>query len=178
MKIESKEIKLIPINQIIPNERNPNKHSPDQIDRLCKIIQYSGFRSPLVISNLSGKLIVGHGRLESAKKLNMVEVPVIYQDFKDADAEYQHMIADNAISEWSDIDFSMVNSEIPSFDPEFDLDMLGIRDFTLDPSEKEMKGSFYISIRLADKDERDRLFDELTQKGFQCRTVNRKTGTT
>lgn len=128
MEIKSKEIRMVDIDSVIPNPKNPNKHDSKQIERLCKLIKNTGFRNPLVVSNQSGFLIVGHGRLESAKNLGMKEVPVIFQDFKNEADEYAYMTAENAIGSWSELDLDLINSEIVNFE-DLDLDLLGIEDF-------------------------------------------------
>ena len=46
------------------------------------------------------------------------------------------MVADNAIAEWAHLDMSMINVEMGQLGPDFEIDLLGIQDFTLDPSEK------------------------------------------
>lgn len=125
-------IEWVEIEKIKPNPKNPNKHSPEQIERLTKIIKYQGWRHPIIVSNRSGMVVVGHGRLEAAKRLNLLTVPVHYQDFVDEDQERAFLVSDNAIALWAELDLSMVNSDIGEFDPSFDIDLLGIRDFTLD----------------------------------------------
>lgn len=132
MDIKSKEIKIVPIDSIKPNPKNRNKHGEDQINMLVEIIKYQGFRSPLVVSNRSGMLVHGHGRLLAAHKLGLQSVPVIYQDFDDEAQEYASMVSDNAISLWSVLDFAGINFDLPELGPDFDLNMLGIKDFTMD----------------------------------------------
>ena len=145
MKIESKDIKMVGVDEIKPHPKNSNRHGDDQIQRLSKIIEYSGFRQPLVVSNQSGYLISGHGRLSAAQKLGMKKVPVIYEDFEDETMEYQHLTADNAIASWADLDFKKINEDFLDFGPELDLELLGIRDFDMDaggeqkPPEKKEK---------------------------------------
>lgn len=141
MKIESREIKLIPIDEIRPREDNPNRHPEEQLQRLEKIIKYQGFRSPLIVSNQSGFLVSGHGRLDVAKRLGFKELPVIFQDFENEDAEYAHVVAENSIASWSELDLSLINLEIPNLGPDFDIEMLGLKDFKIDPVEKLEPGS-------------------------------------
>jgi len=136
MDIKSKEIKIVPIGEIKPNPNNRNKHGQDQVDRLVEILKYQGFRSPLVISNRSGILVHGHGRLLAAQKLGLQNVPVIYQDFDDEAQEYASMVSDNAIASWSILDLAGINFDLPELGPDFDLNMLGIKDFVLEPADK------------------------------------------
>jgi DNA modification methylase len=134
--IRANEIKHIPINELRPHPKNPNKHGKDQIDRLADIIRYQGFRRPVTVSNLSGYVTVGHGRIEAAKKLGMEFVPVTFQDYDDDTQEYADIVADNAIDDWAELDFAMVNAEVPELGPDFDIDLLGIRDFEIEPADK------------------------------------------
>lgn len=131
-----KEIKWVPINEIKPNKKNRNSHSEEQIKRLADIITYQGFRTPLIVSNRTGLLVAGHGRLLAAKQLSLKSVPVSYQDFDSEEQEYAAGISDNAIASWSELDLSGINQDIPELGPDFNLEMLGIKDFVLEPADK------------------------------------------
>ena len=124
---------LVSVKQLTPHPKNRNQHSQEQINRLADIIQYQGWRHPIIVSNLSGKIVAGHGRLAAAKKLKLDSVPVDYQDFPDEDAEYAFLTSDNAIALWAELDLAGINTDLGDLGPDFDLNMLGIKDFTLDP---------------------------------------------
>ena len=134
-KIESKDIQLVDTSKLVLNPKNNNKHPPEQIERLAKLIKHHGFRNPIVISNRTGFVVAGHGRIEAARKLGVNQIPVMYQDFESEAQEYAFMTSDNAIASWAEIDLSMVNYEMVDFGPDFDLDMLGLKNFTLDLSD-------------------------------------------
>src|SRR5574343_420122 len=133
---KAEKIDFVSPEVIVPWDKNANHHSSDQIKRLCKLIEHNGFRDPLIISKRSGFLICGHGRLMAAKKLKLDLVPVIYQDFRDEAEEYQFMVAHNAIAAWAELDLSAVNTEMLDLGPDFDIDLLGIKDFVIEPIEK------------------------------------------
>lgn len=131
---------MVDVNEIIPHEKNPNKHSKEQVKRLAKIIKTSGFRNPLIVSKLSGRLIAGHGRLLAARQIGLKELPVIFQDFESEDEEFQHLVADNATnSSWDGLDLAAINAQLPTLGPDFDIDLLGLKSFVLEPAEKEKK---------------------------------------
>lgn len=139
IKIHCSFDELLKPSQIKPNKNNRNKHPAHQIDALAKIIKYQGIRHPLIISKNSGLLVAGHGRLAALKKLKVKEIPVKYQEFENEDQEYSFGISDNSIAAWAELDFSGINLDLENLGPDFDLDMLGLKDFKLDVSEKEDK---------------------------------------
>lgn len=130
-------VEYVPIKSLKPNPKNRNKHPDEQIDRLAKIINEQGFRRPIIVSNQSGYIVVGHGRLMAAKKLGLEKVPVIYQDYATPELEYADQVADNAIALWAELDFSGINSDVPDLGPDFDIDLLGIKNFEIDVADKE-----------------------------------------
>ena len=89
---------------LIPNPKNPNKHPDSQVELLSQIIQAQGWRNPITVSTLSGMVVKGHGRLLAAKLLGKTEVPVDHQNYASESEEYADLIADNRISELSEID--------------------------------------------------------------------------
>lgn len=89
---------------LVPNPKNPNKHPESQVELLAQIIQAQGWRNPITISNLSGMVVKGHGRLLAAKLLGRTEVPVDHQNYASEAEEYADLIADNRLSELSEID--------------------------------------------------------------------------
>lgn len=136
MRIECEYTQLVDLHKLQANPKNPNKHPDKQIKRLSQIIDYQGMRSPIVVSKRSGFITKGHGRLEALKKLNWSQAPVDYQDYEDEAQEYADMVADNAIAEWAAQDLSEINLEMIELGPDFDVDMLGIENFTIEPIEK------------------------------------------
>ena len=136
-EIRAKDIALVNINLIKPNPKNRNIHPQDQIDKLAQIIKYQGFRTPVIVSNRSGYLVAGHGRLLAAKSLGMTELPVLFQDFESDEQEYAAQVSDNAVAFWSELDLSGINTDLADLGPDFDIQLLGLKSFTLDPSDFE-----------------------------------------
>jgi DNA modification methylase len=139
---------------LVPNPRNPNKHPENQIKLLAKIMAHQGWRSPVVVSNRSGFIVKGHGRLQAARLNGWSEIPVDRQDYASEADEYADMVADNKIAELSETDLSMVINDVIDLGPDFDFDLLGIPDFKL-PDELEPQ---------CDEDEAGGLPSEATTK--------------
>jgi DNA modification methylase len=78
----------------------------------------------------------GHGRIEAARLNGWNDVPVNFQDYESEEQEYADVQADNAIASWAELDLAGINSDLGELGPDFDLDLLGIRNFVLEPVEK------------------------------------------
>jgi len=119
-----------------PHPKNPNQHNEEQINRMAKVIKYQGFRRPIEISSLSGFIIAGHCRRLAAISLGMELVPTITQNYLSEEQEWADLISDNALSEGALMDMSLINAQLPEFGPELDIDLLGLKDFSIEPMDK------------------------------------------
>lgn len=138
LKIKCAYDKLVPIDQLKAHPKNPNTHSREQIERLAKIINYQGQRSPVVVDKKTGYIVVGHGRTDAMKKLGWKEIAVNFQEFESEDQLFAHMTADNAIAEWATLDLSAINLELENLGPDLDIDMLGLKDFVIEPLDADL----------------------------------------
>lgn len=136
MQIRCLYDKLVPISELKPHPKNRNSHPEDQIVRLAKILKYQGWRYPVKVSKQSGFITSGHGRLAAAILNKWDAVPVNYQDYENEDQEYADLIADNSVASWAELELAKINLDLADLGPDFDLDMLGIKDFKLDPADK------------------------------------------
>jgi len=108
--------KILPVEELVENPRNPNLHTEDQIDRIAAAIRWQGWRAPITISKQSGFIVAGHGRFHAAKRLQQKAVPVVFQDFDSDAQEWAHMIADNRLSDLSAFDNSKLKELISEMD--------------------------------------------------------------
>lgn len=136
---ENAQVKQVPLDELRLDPQNTNKHSDEQITIFAKVIEYQGFRWPLLVSHQSGVVKAGEGRYLAAKKLGMKTVPVVFQDFENEDQERAFGISDNAVALQAELDFSMINSQIQYFGPDFEIELLAIPEFAIDVSEKDPK---------------------------------------
>ncbi|HET7624392.1 MAG TPA: hypothetical protein VFM25_03935 [Verrucomicrobiae bacterium] len=140
MKIHCAYTKLVPLSELIKlrNPRNPNTHPSAQIKLFAKILEHQGWRAPIVVSNLSGLMVAGHGALEAAR-LNEYELaPVDFQDFASEDDETAHMLADNELAQLAERDKAVVESLLKELGTrDFDLELTGILDALQEPARLE-----------------------------------------
>lgn len=115
-----------PLERFKPHPQNPNKHPEEQLQLLAKVIVGAGWRSPIVVSRLSGLVIKGHGRLAAAKIAGLTQAPVDLQDYASTEMELADMVADNRLAELAEIDLSAVKDILGDLDDgAFNMDLTG-----------------------------------------------------
>ncbi len=132
MKIHCVYSELVPVETLKPHPKNRNIHPPEQIERLAKILKYQGVRAPIVVSKLSGYIVKGHGTLMAIRASGATHAPVAYQEFDDEAQEYAFVQSDNAVALWAELDLSGINADLGDLGPDFDVNLLGIKNFNLD----------------------------------------------
>ena len=129
--------RLADVTSLIPNPRNPNKHSDKQVALLAKVIRHQGWRAPITISKRSGFIVTGHGRLAAALLLQVEQVPIDEQDFATEADEWAHLVADNRLAELADADRSMIADLLGELNAGgLDMDLTG---FDMDALDELMK---------------------------------------
>jgi len=117
---------IVDVATLVPNPKNPNTHPDSQIQLLGRIIRQTGWRAPITVSNRSGFIVKGHGRLAAALLEGVKAVPVDYQNYDSEAQEYADLVADNRIAELAEIDQKMLADIFADVDTgEIPLDLTG-----------------------------------------------------
>lgn len=91
-------VELVDVDKLIPYHNNPKTHPEEQVDKIASSIKNYGFTVPVVIDD-EYEIIMGHGRLQAARKLGLREIPAIVRDDL-TEAEMRALrIADNRLTE-------------------------------------------------------------------------------
>lgn len=177
--VRIKDIVMVPVAKLVPHPKNPNVHPPEQIERLAQIIEARGWRRGITVSNQSGFMTVGHGRLMAALLRKWPEVPVSFQDYENEADEYSDMVADNAIAEWAEMDRTKISADAIEFGDEFDIDLLGIKNFVLDidglnhdlddKQNKSDETKHFLEVELSSEKEMLEVYEELLSRGLIVR---------
>lgn len=130
--MEKLEIKYIPINDIKPYKNNPRLNE-DAIPYVMNSIKEFGFKNPIILDK-NNVIVAGHTRLESAKRLDMKEVPVIYADDLTEEQIKAFRLADNKVAEKSMWDYTKLDEELDSI---LDIDM-SMFDFDINTDDLEL----------------------------------------
>ena len=125
----------IGINKIKPYSKNAKKHPQKQIDQVAASIKRFGWAQPLVIDKNS-ELIIGHARLEAAKKLGYKTIPVVRMENLSQEEVKALRLADNKLNE-SEWDMNLAIGDLKGLSDEM-FDLTGFdKDLLIEPDEKD-----------------------------------------
>jgi hypothetical protein len=183
MKILCSYSKLVPVKDLIPHPDNENKHSEDQIRVLASIIKKDGYRHPIVVSNLSGKIASGHGRREALLLLEEEFAPVDFQDFDDPIQELRVRTSDNQIARYAEFNRDQFRMNLEKLDiklEEVNFEDFGILDFIIAPAPidlgddkpgDEENKQYKIEVKFSNDCDMMDLYDDLISKNYAVRIV-------
>ena len=124
------QIEYVSVGSIKPYERNAKKHPDEQVEHIANSIREFGWQQPIVVDK-DNVVVIGHGRLLAAKKLNMDSVPCVRADDLTDEQIKALRLADNKTNE-SEWDFDLLDMELS--DIEIDMEQFGF-----EKEEKEEK---------------------------------------
>src|SRR6185369_5981401 len=96
---------------LIPSARNARTHSAAQVAEIAGSIRAFGFSSPILVGE-TGDIIAGHGRLAAARKLGLIEAPVVVLRGLTELQRRQLVLADNRIALNAGWDAEMLQLEL------------------------------------------------------------------
>lgn len=123
-------IQQISINDLKPYPQNAKKHPAEQVEHIANSIREFGFQQPIVVDK-DNVVVIGHGRLLAAKKLNIDSVPCVRADDLTDEQIKALRLADNKTNE-SEWDFDLLDMELS----DIEIDM---KQFGFEEEEKEQK---------------------------------------
>ncbi|WP_337742246.1 ParB N-terminal domain-containing protein, partial [Acidaminococcus intestini] len=125
MEKTTKEMKLIPIDELIPYVNNARTHSPEQINKLRASLREFGFINPVIIDK-DKNIIAGHGRVMAAREEGIQEVPCVLVDYLTDAQKKAYILADNRMALDAGWDEEILRVEIESLQgADFDVSLTG-----------------------------------------------------
>ncbi len=124
----ARRIEIWPIDKLVPYARNARTHSPEQVAQIAASIVEFGFNAPILVASDAG-IVAGHGRLLAARKLGLVEVPVVVLDHLSETQRRAYIIADNKLALNAGWDEKVLAQELRELEGEgLDLAVVGFSD--------------------------------------------------
>jgi hypothetical protein len=114
------------ITRLRVSGQNPRSHPEAQVEQIAASIRHWGFTVPILVEE-DGTILAGSGRYLAAKRLSLVEVPVIVVRGWSDEQKTAYRIADNKIGENSKWDDPLLELEVGELvAADFDIDLLGL----------------------------------------------------
>jgi ParB-like nuclease domain len=99
-----KKTEIVPIAYLTPHHRNYQTHPDDEIEHIMESIRLHGIYRNVVITE-TGTILAGHGVIEAARRLGLIEIPVIRLAYASDDPRaLQVLIGDNEIHHLAQVD--------------------------------------------------------------------------
>ena len=153
------DMKLVPIEKLVPYVNNARTHNASQIMKLRSSLREFGFINPVIIDR-DYNIIAGHGRVMAAKEEKIDKVPCVFVDYLTEAQKKAYILADNRMAMDAGWDEQLLKVEIESLQAEnFDVALTGF-------DEKELSDLFD-----SEKDAKDDNFD--VDKELQKPTVTK-----
>lgn len=108
------KIITLPIDEIIPYERNPRKND-GAVEAVAASIREFGFKVPIVV-DAQNVIVTGHTRHKAARKLGLSECPCIRADDLTPEQVRAYRLADNKVAELAEWDFDLLAAELEGLD--------------------------------------------------------------
>src|ERR1700675_3788324 len=97
--------------ELVPDPRNPRRHSDAQIAQIAGSILAFGFNAPILV-DANGGILAGHGRCLASLQLGLNTVPVVVLDHLSETEKRAYILADNKLAELSSFDDDLLRAEL------------------------------------------------------------------
>jgi hypothetical protein len=125
MKNPGDKVERWALDKLIPYAKNSRTHSDEQVAQIAASIKEWGWTTPVLVDE-AGQIIAGHGRVMAARKLGLLEVPVMVAEGWTETQKKAYVIADNQLAlnaGWNTDFLSLELQDLKADD--FSLDLLG-----------------------------------------------------
>jgi DNA modification methylase len=122
-----RQIAFLAISDLKPHPQNARKHSAQQIRAIAKSIDAFGFNAPVLVDG-DRNILAGHGRVEAAKLLGMIGVPVVRLHHLTETQAKAYVLADNKLTDrstWDDGILAIQLKELSELVLNFDIEATG-----------------------------------------------------
>jgi len=171
-------MKVVNINEVKPNPKNPRIIKDEKFKKLVKSIQefpdMLNKRPLIVFTDVDNKYVVlgGNMRLKALKELKFKEVPVIIADEWTEEQKAEFLIKDNVgFGEW-DWDSLANEWDIEKLDnwgldlPIFKDDQTELKDLS-----STIDNLYRIEIVCKDEEHQENTYNKLIEQGYECRLL-------
>ena len=168
------KIEYVDKQELKPYANNAKVHTAEQIEQIKRSIAEFGMNDPIAVWH-DNEVIEGHGRLLALMEMDEItQVPIIRLDEMTDEQRRAYMLVHNKLTMNTDFDVDLLDIELDNI---LDIDMVGFGFDLSDDKEipdDELTDVPYVEktsvvIDCENEDEAERIFNELTEGGYNCR---------
>jgi ParB-like chromosome segregation protein Spo0J len=165
------KIEKLKISKLNPAEYNPRKMTNKQYEDLKSSLEKFGLVDPIII-NADNTVVGGHQRLRIMRELGAEYVPTVRVNLSKEDEKELNIRLNKNTGEF-DLDVLANNFEVDELkdwgfkDVEFGFNIDKMQDDLSDNLELQYK----IEVDVISEKEQEKLYNELTNKGYTCRIL-------
>lgn len=90
--VQPLKVEYVKLDDIYPNDYNPNMHTADTFDLLIKSLLLFGFTMPIVVNRRTMQIVDGENRYRAASVIGYELVPVCFVDWDEEKTKYATII--------------------------------------------------------------------------------------
>ena len=171
-------MKLVNINEVKPNPKNPRQIKDDKFKKLVKSIQefpdMLNKRPLIVFTDVDNKYVVlgGNMRLKACKEVGIKEIPIIIADEWTEEQKNEFLIKDNVgFGEW-DWDSLANEWNVEKLDDwGLDVPIILDDDNELKDLSSTINNLYRIEIVCKDEEHQENSYNKLIEEGYECRLL-------
>jgi hypothetical protein len=185
--IREQQFLTLPIVQLVPHPDNPRTHDEAAIDSSMETNDFYGTVTVRELPADDGlpaqawQILAGHGRVESARRKGIAEVPCMVVVADDVEA-IRILLADNATSDRAGYNRDILDRVLEELGDltgtGFDVDLEELAVFVdedekivPEPDDEDFERQFGLVIECRDEDHQRELYDRFVAEGLTVRVV-------
>lgn len=108
------ELKVLPIENILPYKNNPRKND-EAVEPVAESIRQCGYISPIVVDE-NNVILAGHTRLKALKSTGETQVEVVVRKGLTEEQKRKYRVLDNKTGELAKWDYDLLPGELEGLD--------------------------------------------------------------
>lgn len=163
-------------DELVPYANNP-RNNDQAVEKVANSIKQFGFNVPIVIDK-GNEIVCGHTRLRAAQSLGLTEVPCVVASNLTPAQIQAYRLADNKTAELAGWDFDKLEVELAAIKedlPDLDMGDFGFVEDEIEPDKKherkqiDFPENISVVIDCQNDEEAEKIYNDLTNGGYQCR---------
>lgn len=168
-------VSTVKVSDLIPFEKNPRKHTKEDLERLKRSIQEIGFHTP-IHATLKNEIMGGHLRIKALKQLGIEKVFTSKPNVELTEEEFTRVLFEGNTHHGA-FDIEIIEQEFHGVElEEYGVDAVTLKQLNASApkpkKEIEDNGKFMCLLEFDTEAEQEAFYGEMTEKGLLCKLMS------